>query len=115
MRFTHLVIYSCLSLILSACHQKSPKTDYINAELFGHWVNSTCVIDITKANNHYLVTKFINHNGDNFNNLELTSHKDGIIIRFSAKDNTIQFDGSFAEGMLIINKYCNAPLHKEGY
>lgn len=108
-------------LFLCACNKNvhtAPDiiTNYFNPEMIGHWSNDTgCNIDFAKDGSHYLVTSFSDTKGHHLSNLILNSSKKSIMTEFMAQDKSIKFSGSFAEGMLVINDYCDEALHKVGY
>jgi hypothetical protein len=85
----------------------------INIEMFGSWGNDKgCMATFTKINNRLFLTKFIDEKNNTLNNIILDSKKVSIMTSFKAQNSKINFNGSFLEGVIIINTYCTQPLHK---
>lgn len=120
--FNKTVILILAVFILYGCDipakraEQKPVDNYYNPELIGHWNNDQgCAIAFVKDGDHYLITNFTDGKNHTFSNLILASDKNGIMTQFKAKDSRVNFSGSFAEGMLVVNNYCAAALHKVSY
>ncbi|MDQ5922019.1 MAG: hypothetical protein QG673_2078 [Pseudomonadota bacterium] len=118
-----LIIVTFWLLELTGCKptQRTVTAD-INREIFGSWSDDqgcTAILlpMLTADNNgiHQLILKsFKDNNHHLFKNITLTAKKYGVAtqIKADAATNAIEFSGSYQEGILLIDKYCAAPLHK---
>lgn len=119
----NLKLYKCfivllLMLIITACNKSSESStmNYFNPEMIGHWTNDQgCAIDFIRDGDYYLVKSFTDGKSHQLDDVLLYSEKISIMTKFKSQDNSIKFSGSFAEGLLIIDKYCKDPLHKISY
>jgi len=101
--------------VLFACNHKpqSITPASINIEMFGTWQNgSGCQATFAKVNDRLVLTKFTDGKNNTLSNIVLISKKVSIMTTFKPQNAEVDFNGSFLEGVVIINTHCTQPLHK---
>ncbi len=102
------------TFMLTGCKHKST-SNLINPEFIGIWKSDNgCSMTLAKNVNTLVLLKYTDSKQHNFTNIRLKLAKDSIGTKFSSLDNKIPFSGLYLEGEMIIDNYCNQPLHKIG-
>lgn len=122
---TLLTIVTFWLLELTGC-KPTQHTTNINREIFGSWSDdqgcTAVFIPMPTADNkgmHQLILEsFKDNNHHLFKNITLTAKKYGVATQIKADVTTnttthaSKFSGNYQEGILLIDTYCAAPLHK---
>ncbi len=113
-----LSIFLLSSVFFVGCenHTRSNATKLdINPELGGIWRDDNgCTAIFEKESQTMRLISFNNANGQKFNNIELAYTKDGVMTKLIPLDKAIPFSANYLEGVMMIDKYCKAPLSKVG-
>jgi hypothetical protein len=85
----------------------------INRELIGKWANDTgCSLEFGIQNQHLHLIKFVDAKNYQISNADVVVSKYGVATNMYIAN--IKWSASYFEGDLIVNHYCDTPLHKEG-
>ena len=107
------ILLCSFSLALFSCdqHNGSNSSTEVKHELYGTWNNfNGCNAKYMRYKNKLFLVSFDDTKGHSLKNLQLTTKKDGITIKFENLAN--DFSGTYSEGMMVIDRYCLDPLHK---
>lgn len=81
-------------------------------EMLGSWSSGTaCRLDVAEIDGHLFLREFVAKN-TRIKEAELVAKKVGVMIDFSAQEQSVLIQGSLSDGNMIIEKYCPDVLHK---
>ena len=117
LKFCSCYVVGCLSaLLISSCAKPSAT---INPELFGSWSNdSGCSLRLAPESTRLIMLSYFSAGSQRageppiLQKVSLVVTKRSIFTQFKAQDPALKFQGSFSEGLITIDDYCNAALHK---